>query len=102
VHPDVAYHRVFMGAGRDKNQNRIAIPRFLHAELKKSSLCSRQGIILEFSPLNENPNLTGTLPLRFFDRLGYSIVIEPAKKIVRAHFTNCRSRRLRHSTRRHH
>jgi hypothetical protein len=74
-----------MGAGRDKNQNGIAIPRFLHAELEESPLCPRQSIILEFAPLNKNPNLAGTFPLRLFDRLGYSIVIEPAKKIVRAH-----------------
>jgi hypothetical protein len=74
-----------MGAGRDKNQNGIAIPRFLHAELEESPLCPRQSIILEFAPLNKNPNLAGTFPLRFSDRLGYSIVIEPAKKIARAH-----------------
>src|SRR5207248_7342153 len=85
VHHHIAHHGVFMGARRDKNQNRIAIPRFLHAELEESSLCPRQSILLEFSPLNENTNLSGTFPLRLFDRLGYSIVIEPAKKIVRAH-----------------
>ena len=85
VHPHIAHHGVFMGAGRDKNQNRIAIPRFLHAELEESPLCPRQSIILEFAPLNKDPNLAGTFPLRLFDRLGYPIVIEPAKKIVRAH-----------------
>src|SRR6185295_9888925 len=74
-----------MGARRDKNQNRIAIPCFLHAQLEESSLCPRQSIILEFSPLNKNTDLAGTFPLRPFDRLGYPIVIEPAKKIVRAH-----------------
>jgi len=57
----------------------------LHAELEESPLCPRQSVILEFAPLNKNPNLAGTFPLRLFDRLGYSIVIEPAKKIVRAH-----------------
>ena len=36
VHPYIADHGIFMGAGRDKNQNRIAIPRFLHAELEES------------------------------------------------------------------
>jgi hypothetical protein len=57
----------------------------LHAQLEESSLCARQSIILEFSPLNKNTDLAGTFPLRLFDRLGYPIVIEPAKKIVRAH-----------------
>src|SRR5881392_2365056 len=74
-----------MGAGRDKKQDRIAIPRFLHSQLKKSSFGPRQSIILEFSPLNKNTNLAGTFPLRLFDRLGYPIVIELAKKTVRAH-----------------
>src|SRR5947208_9140755 len=74
-----------MGARRDKNQDRIAIPRFLHSQLKKSSLCPRQSIILEFSPLNKNTNLTGTFPLRLFNRLGYPIVIEPAKKMMCPH-----------------
>src|SRR5882724_11526937 len=81
----VAYHRVFMSAGRDKNQDRVSVARFLHAQLKKSSLCPRQSIILEFSSLNKNADLTGASPLRLFDRLGYPIVIEQAKKIVRAH-----------------
>jgi hypothetical protein len=57
----------------------------LHPKLEESSLCPRQGIILEFSPLNKNTNLAGTFPLRLFDRLGYPIVIEPTKKSVGAH-----------------
>src|SRR5438093_13381480 len=85
VPPHVAYHGVFMGALRDKNQDRIASPRFLHSQLKKSSLCPRQSIILEFSPLNKNTNLAGTFPLRLFNRLGYPIVIEAAKKMMRPH-----------------
>src|SRR5438132_362396 len=82
-----------MGAGRDKNQNGIAIPRFLHAELEESPLCPRQSIILEFAPLNKNPNLAGTFPLRLSaplvlpaNRFKYEIdsSSEAAFKIVRA------------------
>ena len=55
--PTTAY---LWARGRDKNQNRIAIARFLHAELEESPLCPRQSIILEFAPLHKNPNLPGT------------------------------------------
>src|SRR5439155_8975735 len=74
-----------MRARRDKNQDRIAIARFLHSQLKKSSLCPRQSIILKFSSLNKNADLARRSPLRFFDCLGYPVVIEPAKKVVGAH-----------------
>src|SRR6266513_4477597 len=74
-----------MRARRDKNQDRVAIARFLHAQLKKSSSCPRQSIILKFSSLNKNADLAGTFPLRLFNRLGYPIVIEAAKKMMRPH-----------------
>src|SRR5437899_12243701 len=86
MHPHVTHHRIFMGAGRDKNQNRIAIPRFLHAQLKKFFLRPGQGVLLEFSPLNKDADLTRTSPLRLFDRLGNPVVIESAKEIMRSHF----------------
>ena len=86
-----------MRPGGDKNQNGIAIARFLHSHLNKFPLRAGQGITLKFPALNENADLTGTFPLRFLDRLNDAVVIEPAKKMMRPHLlTNCRSlRRLR-------
>jgi hypothetical protein len=92
-----------MSAGRDKNQDRIAIARFLHSQLQKFSLRPGQSVLLKFPSLDKNADLTGTFPLRFSDRLDDAGVIEPAKKMMRAHLvTNCRSlRRLRWTRHRH-
>ena len=74
-----------MGAGRDKDQDRVAIARFLHAQLNKFSLCPGQGVLLKFPALDKNADLTGTFPLGFSNRLDDAVVIEPAKKVMRPH-----------------
>ncbi len=101
VHTDIADDRIFMRPRRDKNQHRISIARFLHSELKKFSFGPRQGIILKFPTLNKNTDLARSPPLRLFDRLRDSLVIEPTKKMMRAHLITSLSRRRRRRSFRH-
>ena len=81
VDPDIADDRIFMRSRRHKNQHGVAIARFLHSQLKKFSLRTRQGILFKFPPLNENADLARTFPFRFLNRLDDAVVIEPTKKI---------------------
>ena len=100
VHTDVSDHGVFASAGRDKNQRCVSIARLVHSQLQKFLLRARQRLIIEFTSLNEDADLSGGATFRFLDCLRDSLVIEPAKKMMRPHFTssNLRHRRqnLRH------
>ena len=52
--------REFVGAGRHENSNRIALLRFVHAELMKSFLRCNKWIGAQFAALNKNANLAGS------------------------------------------
>ena len=57
----VAYHGKLMRSGRDKNEDGIALTRFVHAESMKLFLGSNQWICTQFAALNINADLAGSL-----------------------------------------
>src|SRR6478609_6237027 len=81
----VADHREFLRARRDKNQDAIALFRFLHPKLNEFLLSAQQWIFFEYPALEENPNLTGRFRFSRLDRIHDSVVLELSNKFMRAH-----------------
>ncbi len=81
----VAYHGKLMCSGRDENEHRIALTRFVHAKPMKFLLRSNQWIDTQLATLNINPDLTGRFRFRFPNRLNNSIVFKLTEKFLRSH-----------------
>src|ERR1700731_4571296 len=80
----VADHGKLVCARRDKNQNRIALRRFVHSASMKLFLRSDEWIDIQLSALNENTNLAGSFRFGIADRLHDLVVLKFAEKFFRS------------------
>jgi hypothetical protein len=82
----VANNSELMNTRRHKDQHRIALARFVHAEPTKLLLRRKKGISVQLAALDENANLTGSPRFRFANSLDESVVLKPGKEFSRSHF----------------
>lgn len=90
-----------MGAGRDKDEDSVAMLRPIHLEFEELLLCQRQSVALNLAALEINADVARALRFRFLDRFHDAFVIEFLEKFLGAHFevTSLRSNRLRQNFR---
>src|ERR1051326_4008293 len=87
----VADYREFVRTRRYKNQHSIALARRVHTQLMKLFLCGDEGVDTQFSPLNENADLAGSVCFRFTNRGYDSVMLDFTEKLFGSHFVTSSS-----------
>ena len=98
----VANDGELMNTRRDENEHRITFARLVHTEPLKFPLCGLERVTLQFSPLNQNANLTRRFRFGFSNRLNDPVVLEFTKEFSRSHLITSSIPRRRRQNCRHH
>ena len=81
----VSDHRELLRPGRHKNQDAVALPGSLHAQLGEFPARVIESVALQFAPLNVDADFARAFSFGVADRRHDAIVIEFPEKIFRSH-----------------